>query len=183
MKIQFKNREIVVQCTQLKKDQSRQRAHPENAPQCHICGRICSTTWNLKQHIEKHYDIHPQKGVLKKKFDDGQRQSLKKLQFFKKKIHNSKVDNFFPMYIEFLEKSGKSKKVLENSCRWFSKICRKFLGVLDKYSKLYVFPTLAKERGRNRILSFPALVTRRILYKLKIKSRKIFPTSENFAIH
>ena len=56
----------------LKKGQEsqRQRAHPENAPQCHICGRICSTTWNLKQHIEKHYDIHPQKGVLKKKLDE-----------------------------------------------------------------------------------------------------------------
>ena len=54
----------------MKKNEPRQRAHPENAPQCHICGRICSTTWNLKQHIEKHYDIHPQKGVLKKKTDD-----------------------------------------------------------------------------------------------------------------
>ena len=58
-----------------KTDQNRQRAHPENAPQCHICGRICSTTWNLKQHIEKHYDIHPQKGVLKKKFEESQRQA------------------------------------------------------------------------------------------------------------
>ncbi|CAG5097652.1 Oidioi.mRNA.OKI2018_I69.XSR.g15170.t2.cds [Oikopleura dioica] len=52
------------------KESQRQRAHPENAPACPICGRVCSTTWNLKQHIEKHYDIHPQKGVVKKKFEE-----------------------------------------------------------------------------------------------------------------
>ena len=63
----------------MKKDHSRQRAHPENAPQCHICGRICSTTWNLKQHIEKHYDIHPQKGVLKKKFEETSRNQAQNL--------------------------------------------------------------------------------------------------------
>jgi len=71
--------EAFKQCAQLKKDHSRQRAHPENAPQCHICGRICSTTWNLKQHIEKHYDIHPQKGVLKKKFEETSRNQAQNL--------------------------------------------------------------------------------------------------------